>query len=204
MSASTESSGRFLSTDTGFMNILFGEICKCLMKNKMHIWLSVFHMPVFTQLCEHPFFTSGFRCQIPSSRIYISNNTDLPGRAQHRKGAVVWLPGVQGRQMLHIYRLQRGGTSNRVGLTAGQAGAAGNSLASLAWSWFSPGEISCLVLMKGCRGGWMLKARGTNSIWARVVKTTVITTVLCIVCAWRWFRNQTELKKRVEKNVQIQ
>lgn len=135
MSGSTEGSGRFLSTDTGFMNILFGEICKCLMQNKMHICLSV------TQLCEHPFFTSGFRCQIPSSRIYISNNTDLSGRAQHRKGAVVWLAGVQGRQMLHIYRLQRGGTSNRVGLTAGQAGAAGNSLASLAWSWFSPGQI---------------------------------------------------------------
>lgn len=147
-------------------------------------------MSVFTQLCEHPVFTSGFRYQIPSSRIYLSNNMDLPGSAQHREGAVVWLPRVQGSQMLHTYRLQRAGTSNRVRLTTGQAGAAVNSLASLAWSWFSPGEISCFVLMKGCRGGWMLKACGTNSIWAQVK-----TTELCIECAWRWFRNQTALKK---------
>lgn len=50
MSGSTESSGRFLSTDTGFMNILFGETCKCLMQNKMPICLSLFHTSVFTQL----------------------------------------------------------------------------------------------------------------------------------------------------------
>lgn len=67
-----------------------------------------------------------------------------------------------------------------------------------------PGQISCLELTKGCRAGWIWKARVANFIWKQVGTTTVITTVLCIVCASRLFRNQTALAKRVGKNIQTQ